>query len=297
MKSKIIHSLLSLAVVSALIASSSRADAQGSVYLDTDFSNNNNALPDNSTWYRNSGNDSNFNVGGGALTFQPGSNNAREALTYITAPGSKINVSQGMTLTLSFTFSGTGLVSGGNGFRIGLFDSGSATRIDEQGYGTNTPLLEGYTGYALMTNLVGGNNTASSVRARNPENTPTTQGQIISQSGMFDSITASTHDGPKLSANPTNVSGSFSITNNGDAGVVISYSIGSIVHTFTDTGWKYISFDSIGLAFRGDHGESITFSDMKVELTQIPEAGTMALALGGAGLLTAVLMRRRNKRS
>lgn len=295
MKITPINSFAALAVSLLGFGLAPQVSAESTVYLDTGFTSNSNQLPNNSAWFRNGG--SGFTVGGGSLTFNP-DNNSRESLTYVTAAGAgnKINVAEGMQLTLSFTLSGSGLVNSGGNFRIGLFDSGSATRISGNGFGSNTT-LEDYTGYAMVTNLRSGSATATGVYARDPGMDVS---NLLHNLNAFEQLGDGT-PGAGFGATVSSVSGHFTITNYGASGVVISYSLGDkLIGTYTDTEWEYTTFDTIGLVFRkgdSDANPTLSFSNMKLELTQIPEPGAVTAVLAGAGLFAAVMLRRRARRA
>lgn len=222
---------------------------QADVLLDTTFADNSQSPPETVRWM----------VSGGALAVdacltQTPNNNQREAVAYF----NPVSVPEGKTLTLEFVFSVKDPKNAGSGFRIGLFDSEGGPKVNR---GNFEPIFEGYTGYALGTNLRSNSPDATQLQARDP---------ALGVVNLIQNIQAFAPDltngiGADISGSNVEHTGNLSVTNKGDEGVKIVCQIGnSEPVSVMDKQWKNNTFDTIAFSFRQSAGTSISFHSMKL---------------------------------
>ena len=245
-------------------------------------------------------------VGTGSLTFSSptASAGADQFFGYLTDPGNHIAVGVGDTLSVSVSFSLTTVpTSTTYSLRFGLFDDVGLRQTADLNSGGNSAAFTNNPGYALFVPLSSssGMNNQISIRQR----TTLTAGNIFSASADYTQIGSTTGGAYNPLANGVNYTLNFSLFRLDGSTTVLSASIidtiGLNVMTagsVTNSGAQLGSFS--WMAWRppqqpdSANGGPITFTDIKYQLTQVPEPSTFAL--GGLGLVGWILARRRSRR-
>jgi len=250
--------------------------AKAEVIFNTQFTSNAQSLPNNLLWIKNSSSlTASFNQPGMMLK---SASSATEIISYFTDTDKVAALDVGQTLTLSFTVTATGMANAGGAFRFGLFNSEETARQKT----TNSAFAaSSYTGYFIATSLRSSAAGATSVVARDPSLDRTEL--MYSNNLITDDTTIFKSAGSNLGAAAT-FDVVFSLTNLGESGTKIEYTIGSVSDSYTDALFHYTSFDSIGLAIRNSQfPNGLTISGMSLTLTSIPEPSQ-------AGLLGTTLL-------
>lgn len=271
-------SLIQTLILTFMLAVSS---ASATVLLNDTFSNGligPQNLPTSAQWY---GSNTTLTAETGAMTL--GTSNGTAMVTgYFTDSGT-VSLTEGMSITLSFSFTLTGANSTSGFFRFGLFDSGG-NRLTAQDQGAANSLFNYYTGYATLTDINTTTNRNIGLGMRN--NLP--------NNGLLNSVTPYTTFGssgaPFTLQNDTQYTSTFTLTNTG-SGIEITQtftggSLSGITRTQTDSSTTYTTFDTAAIIIQGSAASTITFSQISV--TMIPEPSTAILlgaALVGVGIL------------
>jgi hypothetical protein len=247
--------------------------ASGQVLVHDTFSDGvrtNQNLPDSLAWFSSST--------AAALSAAPGSmtmstTSSRQTVAYFT-DGGPVSIGEGATLTLTYAFSLTGLTNAsGNRFQVGLFNSGGS-RIEADNGGSSNAVFNEYRGYKAQTSLMEGSDSPINIRAR-AVNSDTL---MNATNPPYYNLHTSDTIVPDFEDNLAYL-GFLSITNNGADGILVStgFSGGNIAgivstsFTMTSANTQFTEFDTI--AFFGVSGQldSITFTDIHLELVPIPE--------------------------
>ncbi|RRK00430.1 hypothetical protein Ga0100230_021315 [Opitutaceae bacterium TAV3] len=196
----------------------------------------------------------------------------------------------GDKITLDWTVAVTnGATSGGNAFRVGIFDVGTATSSD----------FETATGYRANY----GSNVSTN-GGRGFYERPASSNAVLFAGGSQFSFSeySYTHGNFALTLNQTGTvsfTGTFSIMLLEGDKVQISTQIGSnAVATITDSAGVFTSFNSVAIwtSAGSSGGNVLTFSDLTVTSTStIPESATVAAWLSGILAFACVMIRRRRR--
>jgi hypothetical protein len=258
-----------------------------------DGTRNNTSLPIESAWYAAGASTLTPAVGSMAGTVAAASSSTW--WTYFTPAGSPASLAIGETLKVTLSFTPTGVVSSNanRGLRFGVFDyTGGTPRTTDGG----SPSGVGVTGYMNSMNF-GTTFSANPIQSMSRTNIP--GANLLSASADFTSLgsggaaagSAGFTDGIKYTLE-------YSLTRNADSvDINTAFSAGawSISYSVTDTNsTRSFNFDTfVFRPARADQSAStITFSEFKVEVLQVPEPSSFVL-FGGFGLLAFFFLRRR----
>lgn len=251
----------------------------------TDGSRTDQNLPSSAAWY-SSTTSSNLNVVGSSLQWTNPTTGGG-----IAASIPSQTLTSGQTLTLSFTFTPATAVNVNNGFRVALLNNSSSTsQITADGWvATNFTA----TGYGASANL-GSGGTGSYLWYRNGSSTLLFSGSSLTP----ESGTSATGADLNLTAGQT-YTGIFTITNNG-ASNTINYSVLSgstalisLSTTDSTASHVYTTFDTIAFYLQPNAASSITFSEISLTTSAVPEPGSQAMALSGVVVLLLAALRKR----
>jgi len=211
----------------------------------------------------------------------------------------------GDSLTATYTFTTPATVGGPNGssFRVGLFDTLGRAGLDANvsaSSGTPNPIYgfsgagtTGLPGYRLEMDVNTGTEDLSFREHDATAATPT--GRLLASSGGFTSL-GSGPDGVYSFVPNTTYTGSISIELISATEVQITGTLDGVTFTTTDvfdsTSFGLLAFHVNSNQFgssnsAGDPDNGIDFSNVTIEFTPVPEPGTLALGLLGAGLLVS----------
>jgi hypothetical protein len=251
-------------------------------------------LPNNSMAWFTSASSSTLTATTGAMTQVTGTS-GRHALGYFTDFGSPVSLAIGERITVSFVVvfnRATALGTTDNGFKVGLYDGSTGTRvaIDSHGGTSASTTFDNYFGYAAMTNIGLADGNKASIRERT---------SVINQAFIGSTTpytTLGNNGGPAQLFEPgVEYGGLFSIERVDDALLSLTFTMsgGAIADytiTRTDETPSAIAFDTVAFHMNSNQADSFTLK--QVEISIVPEPAHFALLLGALGLL-GVLIRRR----
>lgn len=260
----------------------------------TDLDRTNQALPASSAWFTSGSTvNTNIDASGGALVVK----NALTNLTYFTGAGNAVNLANGESLTLSFNVSFSAVADAAASFRVGLYSSG--TRISADNFGnTNSAFSGSYSGYMGGVNI---GSTGSNIFRVYERGTSTslisgsigTSGYALTGSGggavktfVPDTVYSAVMTITRVDASTVSISQSYSGIFSGDS-VTSTASA-----TISDTSGVNTSFDT--LAFYYNNTANLTFDNIKLDYSAIPEPSTFAFLAGFGALACVAIRRRRN---
>ena len=212
---------------------------------------------------------------------------------FFTDSGSPVSLAVGDTLTLSLTISFTGLATGNNSLRFGIFDSQASRQTADLTGGASNATFAGDTGYGLFTPLSTAPPTGNAFTLN--ERTTTTTTNIFNAGADFTTVGTSGTPGQALSDDQNYVL-TYSIFRQSDTDTVLTAGIsgGSLSnygHSVTDTSTPQTAFDWFGFRIPGNtFATTISFKDIEVTTITVPEPSTLALL---AMPITALLARRK----
>lgn len=297
-------SILRIFLLAVATACSLVATAQAQALLDTSFSDGAlgpQNLPSAGQW---------FYSAEGRLSATPGNltmntNNGSEfamALVYFTDPGSggahnPILLDVGQQLTLSMTFTASGIDSTRGFFRFGLFNSNGNRYTDpDTGTGTGSTTNSNYRGYGSFYNIGTGTS-----QDGEPNGTGSISKRTGSANGLINvgsSWTGVAENSRLAMQNSTAYTATLAIARTAE-GVIVTQSIvgGSLnyFHSGIDSENPFISFDTLAIATSSAFADTLDITSVNIALTQIPEASTTAATLAGV-LLAGILLRHRLRR-
>lgn len=240
--------------------------------------------------------DDNFGAWHYSGASSPGSNFVTTATTltwntdYLVAIGS-VNfpaaqtLAVGQSLSVSFTFTPSALVSSTYGFRVAMLNS-NGNPITANGTGVNNTLYNGFEGYGAFMDLAGTSVTPAQLFYRAAGTNTSLLG-----SGYPVPIANSTGANPSLTVN-TPCTGTFTITNTG-TGTALAFSMNGTTLAITDNLKKYQTFDTLAIQISQKQAGTVVFSNVTVSTATVPEPGTAALSLAGLAGGGVCFMRRR----
>lgn len=278
-----------------------------------DGGRDNGADPFDSNWWT-SANANGIEVSVGSLGFVTGSSGRGIHTVFPTQ--TLANIGDKLIATYTFTTPATVGSGGTGGFRVGLFDTLGRTGLDDNitssstifepdyGYhGAGTAALPGY----MLDMDVGTGAEDLSFRQHDTVQTATTPtGRLMGTTTGFTQLSPTGPDGVYSFAPNTTYTGSFTITRFSATEMELTATLGSAIHSVTDT---FDSADIGMLAFWANSnlfGSSATpntanngidFSNVRIEFIPIPEPGSMILALVGTALAIGARRRRFNQMS
>jgi hypothetical protein len=216
----------------------------------------------------------------------------------------------GDTLTATFTFTTPATVTtsggGGSNFRIGLFDTTGHDLAQDLSASSGSPNAEynNLNGYMMDFDV---NPTTTSTNIGFRERTNASSGQLLASTSDYTSLSSG---GDSYSFAPnTTYTGVWSLTRTGADTLDLSGSLylgATLLSTYTGTDSSGITSTFGALAFHansnifgssgtpGTPDNGIDFSNIKIEVTAIPEPSALVLTfIGLAGLVFANHRRRR----
>jgi hypothetical protein len=232
----------------------------------------------------------------GAIVFNPtAAAGADMYWGFFTDAGAPVSLGVGETLTLSLTFSFTGLAAGTNSLRFGVFDSmGSRQEGDLTGGASNASFV-GDTGYGLFTTLSTAPPTGNGFNLN--ERTTNSTSNVFNSAADFTTVGATGTELQALSDNQDYVL-TYSIFRQTATDTVLTAGItggtlSNYTHSVTDTATPQTTFDWFGFRIPGStFATTISFKDINVTTTTIPEPSTIGWF---AVAMSAVLVRRKRK--
>lgn len=250
------------------------------------------SLPSSTQWFTSATNDvANIDASSGTLVTK----NGLTTLSYFTAAGSPVNLAAGESLKLTFSFSLGSVVDSVGNFRVGLFNSG--TRLTADSFGNaNAAFTGAYAGYLGVVNTGATANNMFRLYERGTS-TSLISGSIGTSNyaltgsggGAFKTFVANTTYTAELilsRTDATTMSLKQSYTGIFSGDTVNSTATATVV----DTSGITTSFDTLALYY--NNTSSLTFDNVAIEYSAIPEPATFA-ALAGAAILGFVVVRRR----
>lgn len=247
-------------------------------------------------------------VGTGSLGFSAAASaGASQYWGYFTDPAANVGsevqnghgiVGIGQTLSVSIKFSLSAMPADTSyGLRFGLFDDAGTRQTADLSSGGNSAAWVSNPGYAVFLPLSGQSGLNNQISIRN--RTTMTAGNIFSASADFTQIGSTVGGSYTPLTSATDYIFTFSVYRQDASTSVLAASItdtaanvmtaGSVVNS----GTQLSSFD--WLAWRPPNetvGGTITFTQMKVDISAVPEPSAMALT-GIAALLGVTLFRRK----
>lgn len=265
-----------LALLSLLCAGA--ASATAAVVFQDNFANN-----DRTGWYTfttsTTATDAFNPTVGWRLTPQTGT--TLSAITYFT-PAS---LAVGQSIELSFEFRQSLTTTSGTGFRFGLFDS-QGTRISANQTGTGGTANAAFNddrGYATFASLSSNTSHFTDIRERVTANdTFWTNGAFATLGALAPRVTTA--------ANTTYLA-SLLITYVDASTVSITSTINGVSMTRTDSSSLLTTFDALSIFTDGNSG-TMSYKNVVVTTSGIPEPSASAALLGVAGLGLAICRRR-----
>jgi hypothetical protein len=219
------------------------------------------------------------------------------------------NIGDSLVATYTFSTPATVGTGGTGGFRVGLFDTLGRAGLDADisassgspnslyGYfATSTAALPGY----MLDMDVGTGTEDLNFRQHDLVQTATTPtGRLMGTTTGFTSLSPSGPDGAYAFAPNTTYTGSFTITRISATEMQLAATLGAATHLVTDTFdsadfgmlafWANSNiFGSSGTPDTADNG--IDFTNIKIELTQVPEPSSITLLMLG---IVGLMIRRR----
>lgn len=188
-----------------------------------------------------------------------------------------MNVNDSITLSYTITpSSGTAFPSGtDSNFRLGLYNSGTNTKISTNLSGTGSTTFNSYTGYQAYYRANG---------------TPTTSDTLQQRAGGTNNILTS--NGTTIAGSPTLatpgtgvITGSFTLTLTAVGQLTVTSVLnGASAQTVTDISGIDTKFDTFGIfAYGTGSNPTLTFSNLTV--STVPEPSVVLLGIGGVMLL------------
>lgn len=292
-------SLLTLGTACAITATASAQVLLNDTFNRTTLGPQN--LPASGQWFAS--NNSHVSVGDGKMHFDTNGAGGVMATVYFTNTG-PITLEVGQQLTVSYTFTATGIDSSRGYLRAGVFNA-NGRRFSPAGLETGSGIKatnETYRGYASFYNIGTGTSDGE------PNGTSQIQKRIRNATGLLNSATP--YDlltqGDRLSmANNTIYTGTIILQRTAENEMVIKQSmVGGSVNIFnsaTDSGLtdaRFFAFDTFSIMIQEGFAATMDISNVKVELAQIPipEPASMAATIAGLLLAGAFLKRRINRK-
>jgi hypothetical protein len=192
------------------------------------------------------------------------------------------NIGDSITLSYSLTpSSATAFNSGGGAFRVGLFNS-NGTKLTANVAGDGASELNNDTGYSAYYQP-GSSATGNTFRQRTGTN------NNLWQSGANPAVSGS----PDLASPGTGtITGTFTLTLVATGVQITSVLNGGAAQSVIDTSGLVTTFDSFSIfANSGSANPTLTFSDLTVTFTPIPEPSSLVL-LGASGAALLGIRRR-----
>lgn len=230
-------------------------------------------------WFT-SGSAANLTATNGSMTH---AGTGSHSIAYFTNPGSPVTLqNNGDFISVSFTITFDGTITGSNFFRFGLWNSGGS-RISADGQAASNVVYEDYTGYGFFGRA---NGESSSLRKRQIDDPSllATFGTYdnLQFSSAFDAIVGNSAYNAELVV--TRVDNNLAL----DFSMVDS-ALNEFSLTVTDTSPLSYSFDSLGFLVGTGMGDGYTLSQVTVA---IPEPRTAAVLMGLFSLLGVLAVKR-----
>ena len=202
---------------------------------------------------------------------------------FFTDPGSPVSLGVGDSLMFSLTMSFTGLAAGTNGLRFGLLDSQGSRHTADLNGGGNNASFTGDTGYGLFIPLSTAPSPANAFNL--VERTTTSSSNVFNTAADFTTVGMTGTEVQPLSDNQDYVL-TYSIFRQTETDVVLTAgisggSLSNYSHSVIDTANALTTFDWFGFRIPGStFATTITFKDINVTTTTIPESSTIAFLAG-----------------
>ncbi|MFA6961414.1 MAG: hypothetical protein WC205_11735 [Opitutaceae bacterium] len=195
----------------------------------------------------------------------------------------------GESLSLSFDFSAAGIVSTDVGFRFGLVSSSGTSKVAVDNFGSFD--FDAYEGYRVSTNL--GSSAASKTAIYKGSGTTTS---LFGGSEWAAQIGGSTA-GVNLTSGTT-YQVTFEIERTGETSVAMSFSMNDVViSSSVDNAASNFTFDTLGFYKGTGAATSLTFDNVSLVHSAIPEPANLTTLLGGLAVAATLLTRRPRGRS
>lgn len=262
------------------------------VLLNDTFSDNERStqnLTSSAAWYVGGSNGANTTAATGQLVTTTGTLAGANTnlVAYFTNAGAPQIIPVGQTLTLSFNvaFAGASFTAGADAFRFGLFNSGGnrATADVTTTNGADAAFTNwvGYSAWVPVGNVA---STTASIRERTGTSTTLYAGGA---NAVLNTVTY-TANALQLA---TSYSGNLSITRN-SSNSTITFNLGGVTTSVTDTAGNFFTFDSIGFFGTGSvFGTNGTFTLDNVSVV-VPEPSTSLSVAFGLGLFVMLRLLR-----
>lgn len=232
-------------------------------------------LPNDSMAWFSSGAASNLTATTGSMTH---AGTGSHSIAYFTDQGSPVTLqNNGDFLSVSFSITFDGTITGSNFFRFGLWNSGGS-RISADGQAASNAVYEDYTGYGFFGRA---NGESSSLRKRQIDDP-----SLLASFGTYDNLQFSSAFDAIVGNTPYNAE--LIVTRVGD-NLSLDFSMNDYSLTVTDTSPLSYSFDSLGFLVGTGMGDGYTLSQVTVA---IPEPRTAAAVFGLFSLLGVLALRR-----
>ena len=228
--------------------------------------------------------------------------------TYFTTEGSEATLANaGDTLTVSWTFSMTGINATNNsqGFRIAFVNSPAASRVSTNA----SPGSSTYAGYALFMNIGQTLGHANPFQLMERADTATASA-LLSASASWSALDDEESIGTDGYDDGVSYTFDLTLTRTASSQLMIDATLsggtvgndgvdnndGTLTVSFLDTTPNSFSFDTFSLRPSGNATSATTFDTtaFSVTLTSVPEPSAFAALAGAAGLAFAVGRRRRS---
>jgi hypothetical protein len=278
----------------AVIAGFASGSLHAQVLLNDTFSDNERStqnLPTSAAWYVGGSSGATTSAATGQLVTTTGTSAGANTnlAAYFTTSGSPQTLLVGETVTLSFSvsFAGASFVPAADAFRFGLFNSGGnrVTTDLTTGNGADAA-FNSWTGYSAWVPV--GNVTSTSAAIRERTGTSTT----LYAGGANPPLATVAYTANTLQLSTT-YTGNLSITRN-TSNSTISFDLGGVTTSFSDTTGNYFTFDSVAFfGTGGAFGTNGTFTLDNVSVSVVPEPSTALFAGVGIGFLLINRLRRK----
>lgn len=221
--------------------------------------------------------------------------------TYLAGEGSEAtltNIGDSLSVTWTFSLTGTNATNASQGFRIALVDSPGAARVSSD----TAPGNSTYAGYGMFLNV------GQALGHTNPfqlleRTAPGTSSALLSASASWTALDDQEAIGPNGYADATSYTFNMTISKTAASELTINATMsggtlggdGLLQAAFIDTTPNSIGFDTFQLRPSGNASSAPTIdtTSFVAELTLVPEPSSYAAVVGFAGLALALVRRRR----
>ncbi|MEZ0265620.1 MAG: PEP-CTERM sorting domain-containing protein [Phycisphaerae bacterium] len=197
-----------------------------------------------------------------------------------------VGVDEVIRLTFDVTFTGGNFATGNNAFRWSLLDS-NGSRVADDFAGQNATGLSsgttfgGWRGYEALLPLSATDPAGTNFRIRERVNS----GPGLNTSSEWANLGAAVNE-PTF-ADGVTYQGLLEITRTATGVTVRGELAGASTVTAVDDASAFTTFDTASFFILNSNSKDVTLDNVRVEITAVPEPGTVGLGLAGLGLMLA----------